>query len=219
MRLLLVLSLLWFAPDGRAGSSTAPKVTICLSPPTIEATPSSVADAAEAIRSTYGALLTSPKIVVKSLSSRVPSAARDEAREAGCGLVLLTSFKHLRTSGSRGWLKKAVLGGAMQAGATTAGSEVGSSVAGKVGGATGRVLGSAANGATSAVTRTAAATLYAPAISIRDEVTLHTMLEASDGARIVDRTDKRRATADGEDLVTILAQQAAEEVAAAVLRR
>lgn len=193
--------------------------TLCVAPPTVEATPSSASDAASAVREAFSSLLATPGVRVKVLQSRLPSQARDEAREANCPFVLYTTVKHVRKNGSRGFLTGKVLGGALRAGASTAGSEVGASVSRAVGGASGRVLGSAASGATTTATNNAASALYARSVSIRDEVTLVTRLEADDGTVLVDRRDAQQAKADGEDLIATLSQRAADPVAAAISKR
>lgn len=218
MRLLLYFTLAGFAPAGNGVALVPPKAAICLAPATVEASPSSATNAADAVREAFGTLLTSPTLVVKSLSSKVPSAARDEARSASCGFILFSTMRHVRTNGARGRFTAKLLGGALRAGASTASSEVGAGVTNAVGGATGRVLGSAANAATTTASNAAAAKLYARSVRIRDEMTLHTRLERIDGTTLVDRTDKRKAAADQEDLVSVLAQQAAAEVAARVSR-
>ena len=82
-----------------------------------------------------------------------------------------------------------------------------------------RVLGSR-----SAATRVAAGIALSAtrgmAGSVRacDELTLEYRLEGADGTVLVRRTGKRRARTDGEDLLTPLAERAAEEFLAAARR-
>ena len=52
----------------------------------------------------------------------------------------------------------------------------------------------------------------------KDELTLTTRLESGNGAVLAEKTEKRKAKADAEDLLTPLVQSAAEVVAAAVAK-
>jgi hypothetical protein len=76
------------------------------------------------------------------------------------------------------------------------------------------VAASAAAGAASA-----AAWDFATAVRTKDELTLTYRLEGADGAKLVEKTEKRKAESDGEDLLTPLVERAAEAIAAAVTMR
>ena len=52
----------------------------------------------------------------------------------------------------------------------------------------------------------------------QDELTLTSRLESGDGKVLLQQTDKRKATSDGEDLVTPVVQHAAEAIADAVAK-
>jgi hypothetical protein len=78
------------------------------------------------------------------------------------------------------------------------------------GSAAGRIAGSAAYGGL-----TQAAYNYAATVRNKDELTLGWRLEAADGRVLLEKREKRNAKSDGEDLLTPLVQQAAEQVVAA----
>jgi len=83
--------------------------------------------------------------------------------------------------------------------------------AGQAGGGTAAIAAYAAAGAASAT-----AAELASSTQDKDQMTLAYRLEAADGTVVIDKSGKRKAEADGEDLLTPLARQASEAVAAAV---
>jgi hypothetical protein len=92
-----------------------------------------------------------------------------------------------------------VAGGAVQQGAWT--------VVGSAGSTVGRVVAGAAAGAASS-----AVSDYAYSSRIKDELTLKYRLESGSGAVLVERSEKRKARSDGEDLLTPVVQRASEAV-------
>jgi len=136
------------------------------------------------------------------LHPRLEAQAREEAANAGCRFILFTTAKHQRKQGG-GFLKKAA-GGAVQQGAWSASSRIGGAGVGRI--ATDAVAGAAG----------AAASDLAYSTRSKDEMTLAYRLETADRKVLAKKSAKRKATSDGEDLVTPLAQQTAEAVAAAV---
>lgn len=176
---------------------------ICLAPASVQVASGNSAQALEAVRATFTSFLTGPSLGARPLSARLESQAREEARAAACPYVLFTSLKHERKKGS-GILGRAV-GSAVQHGAW--------SVAGGTSSTAGRVAASAAAGAASA-----AAWDFATAVRTKDELTLTYRLEAANGAKLVEKTEKRKAESDGEDMLTPLVERAAEAIAAAVTK-
>jgi hypothetical protein len=81
-----------------------------------------------------------------------------------------------------------------------------------VGGSTAERI--ATNAAAEAVST--AAYSYATTTKAKDELTLSYRLESGAGGVLLDKSDKRKANADGEDLLTPEVQKAAEAIAAAV---
>jgi hypothetical protein len=78
----------------------------------------------------------------------------------------------------------------------------------------GRIAGQAAYGAAGA----AATTAYASTFQAKDELSLTYRLESPDGKALVEGKEKRKAKADGEDMLTPMVEKAAGAVAAAVSR-
>jgi hypothetical protein len=155
-----------------------------------------------AVKETLTGFLTGPSIGVSALSAKLEAQAREEAANAGCRFVLYTTAKHQRKQGG-GFLQKAA-GGAVQQGAWSASSRIGGTGVGRV--ATDAVAGAAG----------AAANDLAYTTRSKDEMTLAYRLETADRKVLVETSGKRKASSDGEELMTPLSQQTAEAVAAAV---
>jgi hypothetical protein len=79
--------------------------------------------------------------------------------------------------------------------------------------ATGAIAAGAAAGAAGA-----AAHDYASSVRTKDELALGYRLESAGGKVLLDKSEKRKAQSDGEDLLTPLVQNAAESVAAVAAR-
>jgi hypothetical protein len=97
-----------------------------------------------------------------------------------------------------------VASGAVQQGAYAASGATSSTV--------GRVVAGAAAGAA-----TSTAYDYASSSRAKDELTLAYRLESASGAVLLEKSEKRKAQSDGEDLLTPLVQRAAEAVANAAV--
>jgi hypothetical protein len=202
---VLVLASAPFQPAAAQDPAPAGQVAqICLAPATVKAAPNGV-DPLSAVRDAFTSFLNGPTLAVQPLSSRLQSQARQEAKRAGCGLLLLTTIRHERKTGGGGLFGK-MAGGAVQQGAWT--------VAGSAGGSTvGRVMAGAAAGAASSTVNN-----YAMSSRQKDELALSYRLENAGGQVLVEDSGKRKATSDGEDLLTPLAQKAAEAIAEAVAK-
>lgn len=186
------------AATAQTGAPAAPQVTqICLAPVAVEAAPTGM-DPVTAVRDAFTSFLTGPSLAVQPLSARLQSQVREEAKLAGCQFLLLPSVKHQRKTG--GGLLGKVAGGAVQQGAWA--------VTGSAGSTVGRVVAGAAAGAASS-----AVSDYAYSSRQKDELTLSYRLEDAGGRVLLDKSEKRKAKSDGEDLLTPLAQRAAEQVA------
>ena len=180
----------------------APVAQICLAPASVEAAPNGV-DPVAAVSAAFSTFLTGPTLAVQPLSSRLQSQARQEAKLGGCGFLLLTTVKHERKTGGGGFLRK-MAGGAAQQGAWAVSGSAGGSVVGRV--AAGAVAGAASSSIND----------YASVSRQKDDLTLRYRLEDGSGKVLLENTEKRKATADGEDLLTPIAQKASEAIAAAV---
>lgn len=176
---------------------------ICLGPTSVESTPGSAATAASAVREGFTSFLTGPSIGTTPLAARLQSQAREEARQASCRFLLLTTLKHEQKHG--GGIVRRMAGSAAQQGAWAIGTSAGS--------VAGRVAAGAAYGAAGS-----AANDYATSVRNKDELTLTYRLEDATGAVLLERTDKKKASTDGEDLLAPLVEQASEAVVAAVAK-
>jgi hypothetical protein len=114
--------------------------------------------AADAVRETFVAFLTGPSLKSEPLKARLESQVKEEAKQAACPYLLLTTLK-LATKRSGGGLLGQVAAGAVRQGAWEAGATSGS--------AAGRIAGSAAYGGINQ-----AAYTYAATIRNKDEVSL-----------------------------------------------
>jgi hypothetical protein len=167
--------------------------------PTIEGATGDSAALAESVRAVFTSYLTGPSLKALPLEARLPSQAAEEARQKECARILTVAMVLKRGGGGH------ALAGAVTRAAGTAAYYA--PVSG-VGGAIAR--GTAVAGAeavASAATSTRA----------KDEMQINYRVTSPDGAAILaPKTDKAKAKADGEDLVTPLVAKAAEAVAAAV---
>jgi hypothetical protein len=177
---------------------------ICLAPTKAEMVTGNAETAVNAVRETFTSFLTGPSIGVAPLTARLQSQAREEAKQANCPYVLITSIRHERKEGNK--LLRRATGGAIEAGA--------SQVMGTARSATGRI---AANAAASVAMEAARDVAYS--VKTKDELELTYRLETTDGAALLDKKEKRQAKSDGEDILTPLVERASEAVAAAVAAR
>jgi hypothetical protein len=198
---LVCLALTAGAPAGTAQDSAGVR-RICLAPPSVEGGAGSDAGIG-AVQEAFASYLSGPTLGTRPLKARLASQVREEAKQAGCPYLLLTTVKHEQKRGG-GFLGR-VAAGAAQQGAREAGVGAGSTA--------GRIAGHAAYDAAGA-----AASNYAANVHAKDELTLTYRLESPDGKVLAEGKEKRKAKADGEDLLTPMVQQASEAVAGAVSR-
>jgi hypothetical protein len=177
---------------------------ICLAPAAVEGSVGDASAAANTVREVFTSFLTGPSLRPQPLSARLASQVREEARQAGCPYLLLTTFKHERKR-SGGSMLGRMAAGAAQQGAWEAGVASGSTA--------GRIAGQAAYGAAGQ-----AAYNYAVSVRTNDQLALGYRLETMDGKVVVEQQAKRKARSDGEDLLTPMAQQSAEAIVAAITR-
>jgi hypothetical protein len=198
MRLLNFTPLFFVALLPPASALAAPS-PICLAPSSALLIGMQGDDAGHAIDELLAGYLRGPRLEIIRLESRLPTQARHEAADRGCEFVLFTTVKQERRSS--GFTDR------MAAGAIYSGA---GSAAGVVESAGARVLAGAVSGAAStAVTSTDVRT--------RDQMTLTYRLEAPGGRTLAGKTEKRRAAADEEDLLTPLIEKAADAVAGKIL--
>jgi hypothetical protein len=196
----LLFHALLLSPLALAQAQEGVKTEICLVPTSVEAAVGDSKNAATAVQDSFTGFLTGPTLGVRPLSAQLESQARQEAKAAGCRYLLFTKVSHHRKQ--RSALNQA-LAGAVQQGAWSA--------VGQAGGGAAAIAANAAAGAASAT-----AAELANSTQNKDQMTLGYRLEAADGTVVIDKSGKRKAESDGEDLLTPLARQASEAVAAAV---
>lgn len=191
----LIVPLLAVNATDLQAQASAP-VRICLIPAAVEGGNSTAA--ADAVRASFTAFLTGPTLSTQALQAPLASQAREEAKQAGCPFILLTTLKMVSKRSGGGMLGRVAAGVARQ-GVAEAGIP-GGSVAG-------RIAGTAASEAVQQAT-----TDFAVSTRNSDELTLGYRLERADGTVLVDKKEKRTAKSDGEDLLTPLARVASERI-------
>ena len=150
-----------------AAQDSASATRICLAPTSVEASSGSTTAAIDAAREAFTSYLTGPSLRAEPLKSKLASQVKEEAKQAGCPYLLLTTMKHVQKRGGGGWLGRAAAGAAQQ-GAWEAGVASGSTA--------GRIAGQAAYGA-------AGQAAYNYAVTIHDKDELDTRLSPRDARR------------------------------------
>ncbi|HEX9366199.1 MAG TPA: hypothetical protein VF921_06210 [Vicinamibacterales bacterium] len=176
-------------------------VCVAIVLPAIEGAEGDSATLAESVRTVFASYLTGPSLKALPLVARLPSQAAEEARQKDCPRVLTVALVLTHHGGH-------ALAGAISRAAGTAAwyvpaSGVGSAIA----------VGTAVAGA-EAVSAVASST------RAKDEMRIDYRVTSPEGAAILaPKSDKAKAKADREDLVTPLVAKAAAAVAAAVARK
>jgi hypothetical protein len=182
--------------------SSPPRPPACIAVvlPSVQGVEGDATAIGASLRDLFASFLKGPSLEVVRLESRLASHAFDEARLKQCPLVLTATMTRKRDGGGGGHVLGNVIG---QAGSSAAwGLPMGSVGAAAVRGAT--------------VATTQAIGELASSTKARDEVRLDYKLTAIDGkAVLVPKTDKAKAQADGEDLLTPMVERAAEAIVAA----
>lgn len=153
--------------------------------------------AAESVRNILAQYLRGPTIEVTLLSARLQSQYTLEAQQANCDYILATTLTHRRGSLAARWAPTLAR------------------IAGTAPIIPGVDYVSAAVAAGVLIT----ATDFAASVKAKDQMQLEYELLAVDAVKpLLQKKDKARAKADGEDLLTPLAERAAEAVGAAISR-
>ncbi len=153
------------------------------------------AQSAEAVRNILAGYLQGPTIEVALLGSRLPSQYLIEARQADCDFVLATTLTH--RSGSEANTGRSVLGALSNYTPYVPGADYAKTALATA------VLQSAQD--------------FAANVRARDDMQLDVKLDSVGGRQpLLEKSTKRKARSDGEDLLTPLAEGAAEAVGAAI---
>ena len=139
-----------------------------------------------------------------AVDARLTSQALAEARQKGCGLVLIATVSRKRSGGGNGVLGQMV-------------GQVIGTTAYQIPGA-GTVAGAVAQSVV--VAGAQAVSTLAASTHAKDEIKLEYRLSTADGkAQLGPIAEKAKAATDGEDLLTPLIERAAEAVAARIASR
>jgi hypothetical protein len=182
-----------------APAASAP-VCIAVVMPAVQGIQGDPVRVAQTVQGLFASYLTGPSIRPLAIEARLPALALQEARDKRCDRILMAEVSRKRTQGNR--LLGRIVGQA-------AGSAAWALPGGNVGAAMAR-------GATAAAAQGAADVAFST--RAKDEMTLSYRLApvASAGAVVGPRVEKRKARADGEDLLTPLVEAAAQGVVTAV---
>jgi hypothetical protein len=164
--------------------------------PAVQGAQGSATAAATAARDLFIAYLTGPSMQVVPLDARLTVHGLEEARQKQCGRVLIVTMTQKRSGGGGGSLGR-VLG---QAGTTAAWHLPGGSAG-------------AAAARTAAAAGSQAASELASGTRARDEMKLDwKIVSSADGKPAGSGSEKAKANADGEDILTPLVQKSAEAI-------
>ena len=200
MKLKASIAALGVVFAGPAGAASTPPVQLCLAPASAQMSGMNGEDAVAAVDEVFKRYLAGPKVRLEPLTARLASQARLEAREKHCDYVLYTTVTQVRKTSS-GFLEH-IAAGAVAGGASQVASNASSTGA--------RVAASAVAGGASHTY------YYSSFTRSNDRLTLTARLEAADGAVVAEKTDKRKASSDGEDLLTPLVVNASEIIVGAM---
>lgn len=153
------------------------------------------AELSAAIQSTLTQYLKVPNVEVVTLDARLSSAIDSEARNKECDYVLYINASHKKGGGGGGGLFGSVLAPAI----------------GRVGiGHTGSVAGNIAGQvATQAIVSAGNASA---SIKSKDELTIDVKLQQMGGAAVLAKQFKKKASSNGEDIISPLIEQAATAI-------
>jgi hypothetical protein len=185
------------AQDAALPAKQAGVVRIGIVKPKVLVGTNDASQSGDSMRNILAEYLQGPTIEVALLSARLPSQYGVEARQAECDYILTTSLTHRR--GSQGGGLGSTLGRLVGTSSYIPGMDYAKSAV-----VTG-VLSTAAD--------------FAASVKAKDEMVLQYQLNAIDSTKpLLDKDAKRRAKADGEDLLTPLVESAADAVGTAIAK-
>jgi hypothetical protein len=200
-RLLIVaLAVVAVAPSSlpaREPASTSSCLAVML--PSVRGVEGSSTEVAGAVRDLFTSYLNGPSLQIVALDARLPATAIDEAKQKQCRYILIATLTQKHGGGG-------MLGKALSQGAGTAawyipgGGTVGTAMA----------RGAAAGGAQAVAT-------MAAGTKAKDEMQLEYRVSTLEGlANAPSKTERAKAQADREDLLTPLVERAATAIVALV---
>jgi hypothetical protein len=154
-----------------------------------------VADASNGVRELIASYLAGPTTKALALEAKLPSQAREEAKEKGCEPLLFVTVTR-KTGGKHGFLKALTQGAAASSWRLPAGGSA--------------ISQTASAGAAAGIQ---AASTMAVNTKAKDEIHLEYRLESANGqVELGPKTETQTASTDGEDLLTPVVARAAEAI-------
>lgn len=155
------------------------------------------ADLAAAIQNTLMQYLKTPNVEVIALEARLASVIDSEAKEKECDYVLFVNASHKKGGGGGFGMFSKVIAPA-----------VGATGIGHTGSTAGNIAGQVA---TRAIVSAGSAS---ESIKSKDEITLDVKMQQPGGASALAKQYKKKASSNGEDIISPLVEQVAEAVVA-----
>lgn len=153
------------------------------------------ADLSAAIQNTLMQYLKVPNVEVITLDARLSSAIDSEAKQKECDYVLFINASHKKGGGGGFGMFSKVLAPA-----------IGATGIGHTGSTAGNIAGQAA---TNAIVSAGSASSN---IKSKDEITLDVKMQQPGGAPLLTKQVKKKASSNGEDIITPLVEQVAQAV-------
>ena len=157
-------------------------------------------DAATAVQEVFVSFLSGPTLNPVALESRLKVQAAQEAKQKGCG-YLITATVHRKRGGGSAFGRVVGQAAGQAAWYIPGGHTVGTGVA------RGLSIGAAQ-----------ALSTMASSTRAKDEMQMEWALTVPAGAAIKSKSEKLKASSDGEDVLTPLVQRAAESIAELVIK-
>jgi hypothetical protein len=154
----------------------------------------SATDLAAAVQNTLNSFLKVPNIEVVNIDARLSSAIAAEAQQKECDYVIYSNVSHKKGGGGFGGFGQVL------------GSAIGQTGIGHTGSTAGNIAGQIA-------TRSiVSATTVSANVKSKDEITLDVKLNKADGAGALAKVYKVKAKSNGDDIISQVVEQAAEEI-------
>jgi hypothetical protein len=154
------------------------------------------ADLAAAVQNTLTSYLKVPNIEVVNLEARLSSAIAAEAQQKECDYVIYANVSHKKGGGGG-------FGGMF---GQALGSAIGQTGIGHTGSVAGNIAGQIA---TQSIV---SATSVSSSVKSKDEITLDLKVNKADGAAAIAKVYKVKAKSNGDDIISQVIEQAAEEI-------
>lgn len=200
--LLIVALTAGIASTPAQDRSKAAQVCIGIAPVKVTVAEGNAGDASSAVRELFESQLKDAGVRIEPIDAQLPIRAVEEAKQKNCDHVLYLTLDHKRDDGKSGGVIGSILGQTADAAAWSipGGGSVGGEVARAAAGASVR-----------------AAVDCATSTKARDEVKLDYRLDAvAGGTRVGPDSERAKAKADGDDLLTPVVTKAATAITKAI---